>query len=118
MPVLPISGVTKSIAMNCALLAADSATIHLVLNEDYATLYNENQRERISSGLSEFFATSITLVIDVGRVHYETPAQRNERIKIEKQGHAEAWIANDPKVAMLLSAFAGTVVAGSIAPNE
>lgn len=117
-PALPIAGVTKSIAMNCALLSLNGQTLTLVLNESYGTLYSDIQRERIEQGISEFYNTKMVLEVDKGEVHYETPAQKQARIEAEKQQEAENIIANDPKVAMLVQAFSAQVLPNSISPNE
>lgn len=117
-PALPIAGVTKSIAMNCALLNLNGQAITLVLNEAHATLYSEVQRERIEQGMSDFYSTQISLVVDKGEVPHETPAQKQARIDTEKQQAAEQIIANDSKVAMLVEAFSAQVLPNSISPNE
>ncbi len=114
---LKIGGLSKELAMNCAMVSQDESGIKLVLPEAYAHLASNRQQERVQSALNKHFGKEIPLGIEIGDPPKETPAARSSRKKEEKQGNAVDAAARDPKINSLVEDFGATIREESITPG-
>lgn len=106
---LAITGIVKSIASNCELKRVDDQTLHFVLNQEHSVLYNETLQERLADAINRYFETTLTVRIEIGDVHSETPAQVAERISAQKQAEAIASIQQDPLIQAITQAFGAVI---------
>jgi DNA polymerase-3 subunit gamma/tau len=111
-------GVSSAIAANCQWLQARDGVIELLLDENQATLFNDQQRERIAQCFNGHWGEHWSLDINVGVVSAETPAKYRERCQVERLQQAEQAIADDPNVLALIDIFDARIEQGSIAPNS
>jgi len=113
---LHLSGVTRSIAANCALQDVSGNRLTLVLEDSKATLFNDEHRKRIEAALTACFGIAVILQVDIGVPAAETPAAWRQRSDSERQQAAVAAFTNDPVVQAVLERFGGEIMGGSIAP--
>lgn len=112
---LSVAGVSKSIALSCAVVKVEANSVALVLDETQATLYNEVHLGRIKDSFESYFEAQLQLQIEVAQVTSETPAQRKVRIAAERLARAKDIIANDSFVQALTAEMGAQVVPDSIA---
>jgi DNA polymerase-3 subunit gamma/tau len=115
---LGLRGIVYNIASHCELLSRSGSTLEFVLDERHASLFNDKHRARIAAVLENYFQETLTVNIDLGAPHRETPAMRAVRLKEERQREAVASIEGDPVLAQLIERFDGQLVESSIRPIE
>lgn len=118
---LPLSGVVRTVASYCVPIETSdegaSGQIVFALDDDNATLFNDEHPARLAKGLSIYYGKAITvnikLVDDWSSLgladNIETPADYRVRIKAEIQGEALASIQGDDNVQSIIEAFDGEV---------
>ena len=111
---LPLGGVDKQVAMNCALVSNDDDQFVLALEPASAPMLTKERQARIQDELSKLYGKQIRISIEVQAVESETPAQRDQRVAEEKQANAESEIQNDANVQSILDAFNATVKPNSV----
>ena len=115
---LGLHGIVYNVASHCELLSRSGSTLEFVLDERHASLFNDKHRARIAAVLESYFATTLTVNIELGLPQSETPAMRAARVKEERQREAVASIERDPALQQLIERFDGQLVEASIRPIE
>ncbi len=113
---LGFGGVVGSIASHCVLDRVESDTLHFVMDEANATLFNDSYSERIEQQLSSGLNTPVKVIIRVGAVHTETPAALKARVLLESKQHALDSLNNDANVQCLIKEFDATLNLDSVVP--
>ena len=115
---LQLSGITRSIAAQCLLTAVQGRHLKLSLDSSQQAVFSEEQQQKITAALSEYFATDITLDIALETLDTdeETPAGYRARKQLERQKKAEEIFKNDDNVKILVERFEGSIVPDSIEP--
>jgi DNA polymerase-3 subunit gamma/tau len=113
---LGLHGIVYNIASHCELRSCADSTLEFILDEDNATLYNENHGSRISQVLENYFDTKLSVSVARGKTQTETPAVQKNRLTQERQRQAVDAIEQDPKLQQLIERFDGELVRSSIAP--
>lgn len=113
---LKLSGITASIASNCTLLSKDDQQWILQLDPTQQALFSDNQKKRISEAINTYLGHNVNLKIIIEKPEQETPAQREQRKKIELQKAAERAILEDPIVQQLVDKFSAKLDEESIKP--
>ncbi|MDR2212804.1 MAG: DNA polymerase III subunit gamma/tau [Pseudomonadales bacterium] len=113
---LPLNGVTRSMAGNSVLTAVNGKRLSLTLDENQATLFNDEHRARIQSALGAYFGQSIELSMQAGKLSGETPLQERQRLEREYQEQAREKFHADPLVQEFLRQFDAQIQPGSISP--
>ena len=114
LPKLKLSGVTQSLASNCTISASGKLECELVLNEHYASLWNNTHETRISSALSRFYDREIKVKVLVGKTTIETPAEKETRRQDVAHAKAVQIIENDEKILKIIESFNGELDRDSI----
>lgn len=117
-PHLALTGVAKNIAANSILHSNENDRLQFVLDEAQSTLFNETQRQRIETALSEYFNQAVAVEMSVGQVAIETPAKFQQRKKEERQQKAIAAIQHDPNINLLIEKFGAKVRWDSVEPVD
>jgi DNA polymerase-3 subunit gamma/tau len=113
---LALSGVARMIAEHSELLGATDQLYRLRLDSAHDTLLSEAPVAAIERALAERAAARrepaaarrrVRVEVEVGPVSRETPAQRFQRLRAERQQAAEQSMASDSTVRSLLSEFGG-----------
>jgi DNA polymerase-3 subunit gamma/tau len=115
---LPVRGVVRELAMNCALRSRDGERWTLELDTGHQQLLNRQRVERLENSLCEHLQRRVTLAIEVQRGATDTPAQQQHREAEDRQAAAVAAIEGDPNVKALQKAFGATLHEDSIRPLD
>lgn len=113
---LGFGGVVGSIASHCILQELEGDKLLLVLDQDNATLFNENHSDRIQAHLSVTLNAPIKLLIEQRAVTSETPAALRKRLQNERKQKALSDMQADPTVQALLQDFDGVLDTESVIP--
>ena len=77
----------------------------LILDEQQSALYSEDQQPKIAQALSELLQRPVTVMIQVGSLPSESPAQRRRREKQQAIDELHHRFNTDPGVLALISEF-------------
>ena len=105
----PVQGVAKMLLDHSVLEKEAGDELVVVLDDRHDTLLNDAQLRTMEEALSEVLGRSIRLSLQTGAPSFETPAERNQRLKEERQQEAEEAIHSDETVQALLRDFGGQV---------
>jgi DNA polymerase-3 subunit gamma/tau len=115
---LPLQGVVRALANNCALMRREANVLHLALAPAHASLRNARVEERLQEALSVHLGEKIKLAFTVTQPTTETPAVLQERISQDRLRAAQEAIAQDSHVKTLQEMFGARVVTESIRPLD
>ncbi len=113
---MQLAGMTRALAAHCDWEGRSGDAVRLRIDEGHRHLLNPGVTERLEAALADYFGTSARLVIDVGAVAGEVPAEADARAAAARQSAAEAAIASDPNIAALRETFSAEVVPNSVRP--
>ena len=111
---LPIGGMLKQFAEQCALLAHEGKRIVLALDQGATALRSKSREEGLRQALEKHFGEANDLVIEAAATAAVTPTVLRKQRNDEKQAAAEQAIVDDPELQSLLDHFDGRVQPGSI----
>jgi DNA polymerase-3 subunit gamma/tau len=94
------------IAEHSELVSRDDRVIRLRLDSAHDTLLSDGPVATIERALAER-GEPVRLEVEVGAIRRETPAQRFQRLRAERQQAAERTLATDTTVQTLLNEFGG-----------
>ena len=115
---LGLGGIVYTIAINCMLSRRHDNHLEFVLDQANAALFNKGHVQQIRAALEKHFACALTVEITPGEVQGETPAQRQARLRRERQQAAVATIEADPLLQELITRFDGELDRSSITPVD
>ncbi len=115
---LGLGGIVYTIAINSECRGCDGNTLHFVLDQANAALFNKGHVEKIRSALEACFDKALVVTVEPGEIVGETPAQRQARLQQERQLAAIACIEADPLLQQLITRFDGELDRSSIAPLD
>ncbi len=115
---LPLGGLARQLALNCALLRHEGDAVELALDPSQRALLNKKWEEILAKALSEHLGQAIRLTIQLGAGGSETPMAAQQRRGQERQAEAQASIEGDATVQSILDRFDGRIEPGSIQPVE
>ena len=115
---LPLGGLARQLALNCALLRHDGDSVELVLEPSQRALHNKKWEDALAKALSEHLGRPLRLTIQVGSGSGETPMAAQQRRDQERQAEAQASIEGDANVQSILERFGGRIEPGSVRPLE
>lgn len=111
-----LGGVVGNIVSHCLLEKIESDVLFLKLDENNATLFNENSVKRIEEDLSKALQQAVRVIVNVAAVDAETPAARKTRVMSEQKQHAIELLEKDPNVRRLIEDFDATLDLDSVTP--
>jgi len=94
----------------------DSDTLHFVIDQANATLFNDSYSQRIQEQLCSGLNRQVKVNITVGAVSTETPAALKARTLAESRQHALTSLQNDSNVQLLINEFGATLKPDSVVP--
>ncbi|HET8552392.1 MAG TPA: DNA polymerase III subunit gamma/tau [Gammaproteobacteria bacterium] len=115
---LPLRGISRELAINCAFDKRDGDTIRLTLDAAHQQLMTEQSRNRLQQALSRHYGRTIEVRISAGATAAPTPAQRREKRESERMAAARNAIETDPNVRALQEAFGAEIKPASIKPLD
>lgn len=113
---LGFGGVVGNIASHCVLQRIEQDTLHFVIDEANATLFNDSYSERIAEQLCKALSQQLKVNITIGPVPVETPAALKARTLAESKQHALDSLNSDVNVRCLIEDFGATLNPESVAP--
>ena len=126
LPKLNLKGMSAEFARNCYLVTHTDEMVQVCVSAVGENLHNKATEQELQQALSLYFATPIKLKIvlnsDDEQAQYnienlETPAQKKQRARQEKQAEAEQAIYNDSFIKKLQQHFDATIMVNSIKPR-
>ncbi|HEY0719775.1 MAG TPA: DNA polymerase III subunit gamma/tau [Gammaproteobacteria bacterium] len=115
---LPIGGMLKQFAEQCALLAHEGKRIVLALDQGATALRSKSREEGLRQALEKHFGQPIDLMIEAASAAAMTPTVLRRQRNDAKQAAAEQAINDDPELQSLLDHFDGRVQPGSVRPLD
>ncbi len=103
---LALSGVARMIAEHSELVSTHDRVYRLRLDSAHDTLLSDAPVAAIERALADR-GQAVAVEVEIGPVRCETPAQRVERLRAERQRAAEETLAADATVQGLLREFDG-----------
>jgi DNA polymerase-3 subunit gamma/tau len=107
----------RELAHHCELAEQSAGAIKLRLNPAHKSLLmNKATQDKLQAALSAHFGNPVKLAIDIGDLSGETPAQRAEMVRNERQNRAIESLEQDAFVRDMIETFDATINEQSIKP--
>ena len=114
---LKLGGMVRELAHHCELAEQSDNAIKLRLNPAHKSLLmNKATQDKLQGALAAYFGKPVRLAIEIGDLSSETPAQRAENARSEKQNRAIESIEQDAFVRDMIETFDATINEQSIKP--
>ncbi|HMM54309.1 MAG TPA: DNA polymerase III subunit gamma/tau [Candidatus Desulfobacillus sp.] len=114
---LKLGGMVRELAQHCQLAGRDENAIRLHLDPAHRQLLmNKGLQEKLQAALAADFGRPLKLVIDIAEPAAETPAQRAQKARAERQNRAIAALEQDAFVRDMIETFDATISEQSIKP--
>ncbi|NOX68085.1 MAG: DNA polymerase III subunit gamma/tau [Gammaproteobacteria bacterium] len=111
---LGLSGATKLLANNCAMLRREGNIIFLDLDSRSESLLTPQRQQALGEALSSHFAETLRVDISLGHAKKETPVQEEVRRGDEALQAARQSLESDPNVQTLKDMFGATLNTDSV----
>jgi len=115
---LPLQGMVRVLANNCAMIRREGNTFHLEMAPAHSSLRNSKLEERLQEALSAHLGERIKLQFTVTRPSEETPAAFQERVSQDRLRTAQEAIARDNQIKTIQEMFDARIVPDSIRPVD
>jgi len=114
---LKLGGMVRELAAHCELAEQGEGSIKLRLDPAHKSLLmNKAPQEKLQAALATHFGRPVRLSIDIGSLNGETPAQRAESARSERQNRAIEALEQDAFVRDMIETFDATINEQSIKP--
>mgnify|MGYP003542117613 CR=1 FL=1 len=114
---LKLGGMVRELAHHCVLAEQTENAIKLRRNPAHKSLLmNKATQDKLQGALAAYFGKPVRLAIEIGDLSSETPAQRAENARSEKQNRAIESIEQDAFVRDMIETFDATINEQSIKP--
>ncbi|MET4000698.1 DNA polymerase III subunit gamma/tau [Marinobacterium sp. MBR-109] len=118
LPQLGLSGMVESLARNLSLEVGDANRMLFHYTPEQDALLNEDRRERIRAAVRGARGEQVQVEFAQALQTVETPAQRIERLRAERQAEAVQAIETDPLVQTLIEQFGARIETESVRPLD
>ncbi len=108
-------GLLQSTLSNSECVSVQGNKMHFILDEKCSALYDDNQLQKISQLLSDYFKEPVSAIIEIGDAGL-TPAKIIIQQQAERLEQARISIENSPVIRELQSLFDAKVVTDSVEP--
>ena len=108
---LGLGGMTRQVALNCALVAREGRDFCLALEPGHAQLLTKTVEERLMVALERHFGGPVTLRFQIGDVTAATPASQRKERQAERRQAAAEQVNQDPHVRDMQATFGARIVA-------
>ncbi|MBV6409842.1 MAG: DNA polymerase III subunit gamma/tau [Burkholderiales bacterium] len=114
---LKLGGMVRELAHHCELAERSETAVKLRLDPAHKSLLmNKAPQEKLQAALATHFGRPLKLSIETGDLNGETPAQRAENTRTEKQNRAIESLEQDAFVRDMIETFDATINEQSIKP--
>lgn len=111
---LGMTGATKLLASNCAMLRRESNIIYLGLDNRSESLLTKERQQSLAKALTAYFGEALRVDISLGHAQAETPVQEVARVEDEALQAARVSLESDPNVQSLKEMFGATLNSDSV----
>lgn len=111
---LGMTGATKLLASNCAMLRRESNIIYLGLDNRSESLLTKERQQSLAKALTAYFGEALRVDISLGHAQAETPVQEVARVEDEALQAARVSLESDPNVQVLKEMFGATLNSDSV----
>jgi len=111
---LGLTGATKLLANNCAMLRREGNTIFLNLDSRSESLLTKQRQHALGEALSSHYAETLRVDISLGKAKKETPVQEEVRRGDEALQAARLSLESDPNVQTMKDMFGATLNTDSV----
>jgi len=115
---LKLGGMARMLAQHSELVGYDADRMELRVPEAHRHLLEKPYRDKLQSAVEEHFGRRVRLEFTLGEATGNTPAERADQVRQERQRGAIAAIDRDPFVRELVENFDARVIDESIRPIE
>lgn len=115
---LALGGMSRQLANNCDLVSQDAGVLCLGLDPAFEGLRTSLTEESLVKALQERLGAELKVQIRVLKPEAETPAQRDLRLRGERQRQAEQALERDPDARALQERFGAELLPGSVKPLD
>ena len=115
-PHLKLTGLALNAIENSELLSRDGRDLVLRVARGHQSLFTPTVLTRIESALSQYYQSTIKVILNSEQSVHASPAQQKEQATQQKQQKAEASLHNDPMFQQLQQEFSAELVKNSIVP--
>lgn len=115
---LGLTGMTYNIAANASIKSVTADVVTLLVLPQQMSLFNDTHRSRIELALNDYFSSTVRVDVESGEPEQETPAQHQERCRLERLALAVSAMENDSTVQQLISRYDARLDVGSIKPID
>lgn len=116
-PKLALGGVSGQLAAHCSLDSWDDDRLKLNLDPVGQGLVGSLAEERLQQAIDKYCGKHVQLMFNMHTTDAETPAQRADRDRSEKQVAAVSELQNDPVVQALEQKMDGELIVNSVKPR-
>lgn len=113
---LPVKGMARQLALNCALKGYEEKFIVLTLSEEHKSMLTPSVEEQLTKALSAFFKRDLKLKIETGLIEHMTPAVAEQKRVEDRHQVAQQTIEQDSVVQALKDNFGATLIEQSVKP--
>ena len=114
---LDLGGVSRQLAVNCALKSIDDKRVCLALQQNHQALKSEMSERRLQAALYDHFDNkSLLLEIEIGEPGSDTPAQQQAQADEQKVVDAREQMAQDPLVKAAQQQLGATLLEETVKP--
>ena len=103
--ILPLVGVDKMLAKNCAFLRREENIVYLALDSRSKSYLTTPRKDAVAAALSEHFDEKLRIEITLDDCAADTPVQAEERRENEKRAAAATSLEADPNVKAMQEMF-------------
>ena len=116
---LGIQGITRELALNCALQEVTESSVVLNLDKAHVHLLNKSRSDQIGAALGKHYGRPITLkVLQDAPAAVESPARQQAREADERRKQAIESIEADENIKAMQDTFGATVSYETIRPRD
>jgi len=115
---LPIKGMLRELAMNCACERMDKDEWSLSLSAVHRNLLNDPRLKQLQTAIADGLGRNIRIRVHVAAEAADSPAAQQQRESEARRLRAVAEIESDPNIEALQKAFDATLHTDSIRPLD
>jgi len=117
---MPLTGMTKQLAINCQLKSLEEGTCVLLLSADCTNLRVDRMVKNLEKAVSDHLGKPVKLIIEVEGTNrtIDTPAAQDNREREARQQAAELELEQDPTIKAFREQLGARIVPGSARPLD
>lgn len=119
-PQLDLKGAARMLAINCAYLRREGATLYFSADSKAESMLTSERRDSLAAALSQHYGETLRVNIELDAhersADTETPVEQESRLNEERYAAAKAALESDPNVQTLKTMFGAELKSESIEP--